>query len=96
LLGIKHRVVNAALLVASFSALSVDDPMASLLLLQSYARRGAGGAGGAYFETHVKPFRRLFKMYAVAIAVACVWTGNPGATSSRQSAGVALLSALVS
>lgn len=90
-LGIKHRVIHVAILVASFSALSVDDPMAMLLLLQSYAGRATGSS---YLEDRTRSLRRLFKAYAAALAILCVWTGRPDASSSRRSSGVALLAAI--
>jgi hypothetical protein len=91
--GFKHRIVDAALLISVFVALSMDDPMALLLIAQSYATRGMGSAT---LDAWLRRVKKLFKMYVVAIAIVCVWSGRPAAPSSRRSAGVAFLAALSS
>lgn len=89
-LGAKYRVAHVAILVAAFSALSVDDPMALPLLAQTYFGRATRG----WASRRANWVCRLFKVYVVAVAVRCVHTGEPSAPSSRRSACVALLAAL--
>jgi hypothetical protein len=89
--GVKHRIVDAALLISVFVALSGDDPMALLLIAQSYATRGVGNAT---LDAWLRRTKKVFKVYIVVSAIVCVWSGRPAAPSSRRSAGVAFLAAL--
>jgi hypothetical protein len=90
-LGAKHRVVNGALMVAAFSALAVQEPMAVVLLLQSFASRATGSHR---MDRYLRPAKVVLRIYAAASSVGCVYTGGALTSASRRSAGVAMLVAV--
>jgi hypothetical protein len=88
-LGARHRIANGALLVATFSALAVGEPMAMLLLLQSFASRASGSPA---LDRYGRIPKVALRIYAATMSVVCVRAG--GGSASRRSAGISMLIAL--